>query len=208
MADSCCKPPGMWRPVLWIALAINAGMFLTEVVAGLMAGSVSLQADALDFLGDTLNYGISLTVVGMALSWRARAALFKGATMGAFGLWVLGITAWQSLYGSVPHAGVMGIVGILALLANGGVALMLYRFRTGDSNMRSVWVCSRNDAIGNVAVLLAALGVFGTGTMWPDVIVGSVMAALALQGSRTIIRHAASDLNEVGASAQTRLRAD
>jgi Co/Zn/Cd efflux system component len=195
MADTCCKPPAMWRPALWIALAINAGMFLTEVIAGLMAGSVSLQADALDFLGDSLNYGISLAVVGMALTWRARAALVKGATMGAFGIWVLAITAWQCLYGSVPQASVMGIVGTLALLANGGVALMLYRFRTGDSNMRSVWVCSRNDAIGNIAVLLAALGVFGTGTMWPDVIVGSVMAILALQGSWTIIRHAAADLN-------------
>jgi Co/Zn/Cd efflux system component len=148
-ASECCHSvhdaPATWRPVLWIALAINAGMFLTEVVAGLMAGSVSLQADALDFLGDAFNYGISLAVVGLALTWRARAALFKGITMCLFGLWVVGTTAWHIAYGAVPEPFVMGAIGTLALIANAAVALILYCFRNGDSNMRSVWVCSRND---------------------------------------------------------------
>ena len=157
-----------WRLALWIALAVNAGMFLAEIVAGVAAGSSALQADALDFLGDAANYAISLGVAGMALSWRSRAALVKGATLGLLGLWVLASTAWHAYAGTLPRAEVMGVVGVLALLTNGGVALMLYRFRGGDANMRSVWICSRNDAIGNLAVLLAAAGVFGTGTGWPD----------------------------------------
>jgi Co/Zn/Cd efflux system component len=169
-------------------------MFLAEVAAGFVAGSVSLQADALDFLGDAFNYGISLAVVGLALSWRARAALFKGITMTLFGLWVIGTTAWHIAYGVVPEPYVMGAIGTLALAANGAVALMLYRFRDGDSNMRSVWVCSRNDVLGNIAVLFAALGVFGTGTMWPDIIVAAAMAGLALQGSATVVRHSLSEL--------------
>jgi Co/Zn/Cd efflux system component len=176
-----------------MALAINAGLFLTEVFAGLMAGSVSLQADALDFLGDAFNYGISLAVVGLALTWRARAALLKGITMCLFGLWVVGTTAWHIVYAAVPEPFVMGAIGTLALMGNAAVALMLYRFRDGDSNMRSVWVCSRNDVLGNVAVLFAALGVFGTGTMWPDIIVAAAMAGLALQGSATVVRHSLSD---------------
>jgi Co/Zn/Cd efflux system component len=198
MASKCCHSvhdaPATWRPVLWIALAINAGMFLIEVVAGLMAGSVSLQADALDFLGDAFNYGISLAVVGLALTWRARAALFKGITMCLFGLWVVGTTAWHIAYGAVPEPFVMGAIGTLALIANAAVALILYRFRNGDSNMRSVWVCSHNDVLGNVAVLFAALGVFGTGTMWPDIIVAGAMAGLALQGRATVVRHSLSEL--------------
>ncbi len=163
-----------WRRALWIALAVNAGMFLAEIVAGVAAGSASLQADALDFLGDAANYAISLGVAGMALAWRARAALLKGASLGALGLWVLVSTAWHAYAGTLPQAEVMGVVALLALLANAGVALMLYRYRGGDANMRSVWICSRNDAIGNMAVLLAAAGVFGTGTGWPDLVVASI----------------------------------
>ena len=102
--------------------------------------------------------------MGMALAWRARAAVTKGGTLIAFALWVLGSTAWHAFYGTLPRADVMGVVGIAALIANGGVALMLYGFRTGDANMRSVWICSRNDAVGNTAVLLAAMGIFDTGT--------------------------------------------
>ena len=158
-----------WRWALWIALVINAGFFVAEIMAGAAAGSAALQADALDFFGDAANYAISLGVAGMALTWRARAAVAKGGTLIAFALWVLGSTAWHAFYGTLPRAEVMGVVGIAALIANGGVALMLYRFRTGDANMRSVWICSRNDAVGNAAVLLAAMGVFGTGTGWPDV---------------------------------------
>jgi Co/Zn/Cd efflux system component len=169
--DSTCSaaaPPAAlnsprWRRALWIALLINAGFFVAEIVAGAAAGSAALQADALDFFGDAANYAISLGVAGMALTWRARAAVAKGGTLIAFALWVLGSTAWHAFYGTLPRAEVMGVVGFAALIANGGVAFMLYRFRIGDANMRSVWICSRNDAVGNLAVLLAAIGVFGSG---------------------------------------------
>jgi Co/Zn/Cd efflux system component len=182
-----------WRRALWIALTVNAGFF-AEIVAGAAAGSAALQADALDFLGDTANYAISLGVVGMAVVWRSRAALLKGWTLIALALWVLGSTAWHAWFGTLPRAEVMGVVGTAALLANGGVALMLYRFRTGDANMRSVWVCSRNDAIGNLAVMFAAAGVFGTGTGWPDVIVAAIMGALGLSGGLSIVRQARGEL--------------
>src|SRR4051812_7799460 len=133
--------PG-WRRALWMALAVNAGMFLAEIAAGVAAGSVSLQADALDFLGDAANYAISLGVAGMVLRWRARAALLKGFTLAVLGAWVLASTSWHAYLGTLLQARVMGAVGLLALLANAGVALMLYRFRSGDANMRSVWICS------------------------------------------------------------------
>lgn len=190
-----------YRRILWIALFINAGMFLAEIGAGLMAGSVSLQADALDFLGDAGNYAISLFVLGMALEIRAKAALFKGLTMSLLGLWVAGATAWHALQGTLPGAATMGAVGFAALLANGIVFALLWAWREGDSNMRSVWVCSRNDLIGNVAVLLAALGVFGTKSGWPDIIVAAAMATLSLQGAWVIIRHAIADLR-TGTSAR------
>jgi Co/Zn/Cd efflux system component len=196
--DHCAgpAPPNTtgWRRALWIALAVNAGFCLTEIIAGAAAGSTSLQADALDFFGDAANYAISLGVAGMALTWRARAALGKGGTLVAFALCVLANTAWHALHGTLPHAEVMGVVGAAALVANGGIALMLYRFRGGDANMRSVWICSRNDAIGNLAVLLAALGVFGTGTAWPDVIVAAVMGGLGLSGGWQIVAQACREL--------------
>jgi Co/Zn/Cd efflux system component len=180
--------------VLWIALVINVVMFVAEIAAGLAAGSASLQADALDFLADAGNYGISLFVAGMALRYRARAALAKGATMAVFGVWVIGITFWHGANGTLPHAVTMGAVGIAALVANAAVLALLWAYRTGDSNMRSVWLCSRNDVIGNCAVLLAALGVFGTGSGWPDIIVASTMAALALHGAWQIIRYARAEI--------------
>jgi Co/Zn/Cd efflux system component len=197
--DHCAAPrttlnSPQWRRALWIALTVNAGFFLAEFVAGIAAGSSALQADALDFFGDAANYAISLGVAGMALAWRARAALVKGATLIAFALWVLASTAWHALTGTLPQAEVMGVVGVAALLANAGVAWMLYRFRTGDANMRSVWICSRNDAIGNVAVVLAALGVFGTGTGWPDVIVAAIMGGLGLWGGWQIVSQALGEL--------------
>ncbi|AQS89632.1 cobalt transporter [Gluconobacter albidus] len=204
--DSCCPSSvspltgheaRRWRRALWIALIVNGGFFLTEIVAGVMAGSASLQADALDFFGDSANYAISLTVTGMALSWRSRAALLKGGTMLVFAVWVLGNTLWHARSGTLPHTDTMGLIGALALLANGGVALMLYRFRSGDANMRSVWICSRNDAIGNLAVLLAALGVFGTGTGWPDIIVAFIMGGLGLYGGTQIVRHALAEGSRV-----------
>jgi Co/Zn/Cd efflux system component len=200
--DSCCSPAPpattlnspRWRRALWIALAVNAAFFAAEIVAGVAAGSASLQADALDFFGDSGNYAISLGVAGMALTWRARAALVKGGTLLILALWVLGSTAWHALNGTLPQAEVMGAVGTAALIANGGVALMLYRFRTGDANMRSVWICSRNDAIGNLTVLLAAMGVFGTGTGWPDVIVAAIMGGLGLWGGWQIVTQARTEL--------------
>jgi Co/Zn/Cd efflux system component len=211
MSQHCCpqceESPQLqqdraFRRVLWIALAINAGMFLLEIGAGLAAGSVSLQADALDFLGDSANYGISLFVVGLALHYRALAALTKAATMGAFGLWVIGATIWHAVNGTVPHAVTMGTVGIAALVANAAVFTLLWAYRSGDSNMHSVWICSRNDVLGNLAVLLAALGVFGTGAGWPDMIVAAIMAALALQGAWAVTRNASSELRRTGVEAK------
>jgi Co/Zn/Cd efflux system component len=207
MSAQCCSPgpaastgatDPRYRRVLWTALGLNATMFLVEIGAGLAAGSVSLQADALDFLGDAANYGLSLFVLGMALAWRARAALVKGISMGAFGLWILGAATWQALAGTVPAAGVMGAVGLLALAVNVGVAVMLYRYRAGDANMRSVWLCSRNDALGNIAVVAAASGVFATASGWPDILVALAMAGLALWASVQVIRHALAELREDG----------
>jgi Co/Zn/Cd efflux system component len=201
--DHCASapPPNStgWRRALWIALAVNAGFCLTEIVAGAAASSTALQADALDFFGDAANYAISLGVAGMALRWRARAALAKGGTLGVFALLVLASTGWHALHGTLPRAEVMGVVGAAALIANGGVALMLYRFRGGDANMRSVWICSRNDAIGNLAVLLAALGVFGTGTLWPDAVVAAIMGGLGLSGGWQIVTQARGELRDVAA---------
>ena len=185
-----------YRRILWVALAVNLAMFVIEISAGVAAQSVSLLADSLDFLGDAGNYGISLFVLGMAIQWRARASLLKAASMGAFGLWIAITTVNHALAGTVPTAPVMGIVGALALAANFGVALLLYRWREGDSNMRSVWICTRNDAIGNVAVLVAAAGVFGSGTGWPDYIVAAIMSGLALVGAFQVTRQAIAELRQ------------
>lgn len=187
-----------WRRALWIALAVNAVMFAAEMLAGVAGGSKALQADALDFLGDAANYAISLGVVGMALAWRARAAMLKGATLAVLGIYILLFTLWSVWNGRTPEAELMGIVGVVALVANGGVALMLYRFRSGDANMRSVWICSRNDAIGNVAVVLAAVGVFGTGTAYPDLVVAAIMAALGISAGIQIMRQARGELHRSG----------
>ena len=210
MACTSCAadtPPAnarRWRLALWIALAVNLGMFFVEIVAGVAAGSQALLADALDFVGDAANYAISLGVAGMALAWRARAALLKGWTLAVLGLGVLGSTIWSIWNGAPPEAHLMGVVGVAALLANAGVAVMLYRFRSGDANMRSVWICSRNDAIGNVAVVAAAAGVFGTGSAWPDLVVAGIMAGLGLWGGWQIIRQAQSELSSLRQPASER----
>lgn len=193
-SDTPSAPDPRWRRMLWIALAINLAMFVGEIVAGIASGSRSLQADALDFLGDSANYAISLGVAGMALGWRSRAALLKGGTILAFGLYVLVTTVLAALGRGVPQAETMGVVGVIAIIANGSVAFMLYRYRSGDANMRSVWICSRNDAIGNLAVLLAAAGVVGTGTAWPDLAVALIMAALGIWGGLQIISQARTEL--------------
>jgi Co/Zn/Cd efflux system component len=204
MADCCCTPPPLnlgrpnkdaaYKRALWAVLAINAGMFLVEIAAGLAAGSAALQADALDFFADAANYAISLSVLGLSLSWRASAALIKGGSMGLFGIWVIGTVVWHALHGTMPSWGTMGAVGVAALIANAICLALLYAWRDGDANMRSVWICSRNDVLANLAVLAAALGVFGTGTGLPDLVVAAVMATLALFGAWTIIRQAAAEL--------------
>lgn len=181
------------RRLLWIALVLNAAMFVVEAGAGLAARSVALQADALDFLGDTATYAISLAVLARPPRWRAGAAILKGASLGLLGLWVAGATIFSALRQPLPVAEVMASVGTLALVVNVAVAVMLFRMRGGDANMRSVWLCSRNDAIGNLAVILAAFGVFGTGTGWPDLAVALVMASLALTASVSILRQAAGE---------------
>jgi Co/Zn/Cd efflux system component len=200
MSAHCCSAPAAptvdprYRRALWVALVVNAGMFVAEWVASWTSGSVSLLADSIDFFGDAANYALSLAVLGMGVAARSKAALFKAACMGAFGVFVVGKALWNLQAGVAPEALTMGVVGFAALVANVGVALMLYRFRGGDANMRSVWICSRNDAIGNVAVMLAALGVFGTGSAGPDVLVAGVMGVLALSGAVTVMRQARREL--------------
>ena len=183
-----------YRRILWIALVVNALMFVVELAAGYQSGSVSLLADAIDFAGDAANYGVSLAVLAAALSWRARAAQLKAVCMMGFGLFVLSRAAWSAWAGGVPDSATMGAVATLALVANVSVAWMLYAFREGDANMRSVWLCSRNDAFGNLAVMAAALGVFGTHSAWPDLAVAAVMATLALQGGWSVMRQARREL--------------
>lgn len=201
MACSSCasaKPDSLndprWRRVLWIALGLNAAMFAVEIVAGVMAHSRSLQADALDFLGDAANYAISLGVAGLALQWRARSALVKGLTILLFGFGVLASAVWGLVHGASPDPFAMGIVGFVALLVNVSVALMLYRYRTGDANMRSVWICSRNDAINNLLVIAAGLAVLWSGSGLPDLLVAFIMAALGISGGWQIVRQAADEL--------------
>ena len=194
MAPGCCQHEAKFdgasagfRRALWVVIAINAAMFAVEMAAGALAGSQALKADALDFLGDSLTYGLSLFVLGMSLRVRATAALIKGVSLAAMGLWVLGATIYQVLVLGVPSAPVMGAIGVLALAANLASVLVLMRYKDGDANVRSVWLCSRNDAIGNVAVMLAAGGVAVTGTAWPDLVVAGLMAGLFLWSSLQIV---------------------
>jgi Co/Zn/Cd efflux system component len=182
--------------VLWAALAINAAMCGVEGAVGILSGSVALKADALDFLGDAANYGISLYAVGQAVHWRSRAALAKAAGMGLIGLWVNGEALYRVFVTGVPSAFTMGMIGSLALLANLGCAALLFRFSRGDADMRSVWLCSRNDVAGNLAVLLAASGVFATGTGWPDLAVAALMATLYLTATTQVVRHALAELRD------------
>ena len=204
MSAHCCTPvaptqtvvdPG-YRKVLWIALVLNAIMFAVEFGASWTSGSVSLLADSIDFLGDASNYALSLAVLGMALSVRSKAAVVKAACMGGFGVFVLVRALWSWHAGVTPEPATMGVVGFIALAVNGGVAWTLYKFRTGDANMRSVWLCSRNDALGNLAVMLAALGIFATRSAWPDLLVAAGMGFLALSGAWSVLTHARSELRD------------
>ncbi|HYD60207.1 MAG TPA: cation transporter [Noviherbaspirillum sp.] len=209
MSEHCCAhscapkgpPDSRFRRALWIALVVNATMFGVELVGGVESASTSLLADAVDFFADATNYGVALLVLSMAAVWRSRAALFKGLCMGAFGLFVMAKTAWSVSLGVVPEPVTMGAIGLLALCANLGVAVLLYAFRSGDANMRSVWLCTRNDAIGNIAVMLAAAGVFGSGSGWPDWIVAMLMGVLALKASWSVVRLAQEEMREHAAPA-------
>jgi Co/Zn/Cd efflux system component len=189
---------------LWLVIAINAAMFVVEISAGQAAQSQALKADALDFLGDALTYGLSLAVIGMSVRVRATAALFKGLSLMAMGLWVLGTTLYRVLYIGVPEAEIMGLIGFLALAANVASVLLLVAYKDGDANVRSVWLCSRNDAIGNVAVMLAALGVWGAASGWPDLIVAGIMAGLFVNSSVQIIRQALQERRGAAGEAQNR----
>lgn len=207
MSASCCgsetRFAGLdpdYKRRLCAVIGINAAMFLVEMAAGAWAGSKALQADALDFLGDALTYGMSLAVIGSALRLRAWIALFKGISLTLMGVWVLGSTAYYVLVVETPQAEVMGIIGLLALSANLASVLVLARYKDGDANVRSVWLCSRNDAIGNVAVMLAALGVWLTATRWPDLIVAALMAGIFLTSSVQILWQAIAELRSVAAT--------
>lgn len=187
------KPNSKFRTALWIALFINLTMFFVELIGGAYAHSSALWADSLDFFGDAVNYGISLAVLGASLYWRATVALMKGLSMALFGLVVIAKTVYAYVQGIPPEAMTMGVIGVLALIANVIAAVVLYAFRDGDSNMQSVWLCSRNDAIGNVAVILAAVGVFGTGSLLPDLLVALVISILGLTGGYQVIKKAVQE---------------
>jgi Co/Zn/Cd efflux system component len=184
-----------FRRALWAVIAINAVMFVVEMLAGVTAGSMALQADALDFLGDTVTYAVTLCVLGRPIKVRATAALVKGLSLAMMGVWVLGSTAYQVLVVGMPEAMVMSLVGVLAFCANLASVGLLFRFRDGDANVRSVWLCSRNDAIGNVAVVIAAGAVWFTGTAWPDLLVAGLMASLFLWSAAQIIGGALGELS-------------
>jgi Co/Zn/Cd efflux system component len=203
MSADCCPTETFdgasrrYRRALIAVIAINAMMFVVEIAAGIGAQSQALQADALDFLADTITYSVSLVVIGMAAAVRARAALAKGSLLLVTGLWVLATTLYRVFSGAAPEADVMGAIGALALAANLTSVVLLLRFRDGDANVRSVWLCSRNDAIGNVAVMIAAAGVWGTRTMWPDLLVAAVMATLFVSSAVSILRQALRELSTV-----------
>lgn len=213
MACSCSGPepqqpaPG-FRRALWIALWVNLAMFFVEGIASLQSGSVSLMADAIDFFGDSANYILSLSVLSMGMLWRGRAAMVKGITMAVFGTIVWARALWVMQQGTTPEPFTMGSIGLLALIANLAVLFVLFRFREGDSDMRSVWLCSRNDVISNLAVMAAALGVFGTGTAWPDLAVAAVMGTLAITAGISVIRHARADIAAASSHASAAPRAE
>ena len=194
MSGQCCQnqpkfegvSPG-FRRALWLVIAINGALFFVEMIAGRIGQSQALQADALDFFADTITYGLSLYVIGMSLKARSLVVLLKGLSLAGMGLWVFGSTVYRVFIPGIPQAEVMGLIGFLALLANLISVLLLVRYRDGDANVRSVWLCSRNDAIGNVAVILAGSAVWITSNAWPDLIVASFMSGLFLWSSAQIL---------------------
>ena len=198
IAPTTTAPKPAYRRILWIALVVNFMMFGIEIGAGLQSGSVSLLADAVDFFGDAVNYGLALAVLGAASIWGSRVALLKALSMIGFGIFLMSRLAWSYFAGITPEAVTMGTIGLLALCANLFVAALLYRYREGNANMRAVWLCTRNDAMGNIAVLLAAIGVLGTQTAWPDWIVALLMASLAIHSGLQVLRQARIELASGG----------
>ena len=209
MSGCCCPNTAFgglsvsYRRRLWAVIAINATMFLVEMSAGHLSRSQALRADALDFFGDAMTYGISLAVIGSSLRTRAGAALFKGLSLLVMGIWIFAYTAYRVFAVGVPEAEIMGVIGFLALAANLASVLLLVRHKDGDANVRSVWLCSRNDAIGNVAVMVAALGVLETATGWPDLMVAGIMAALFLYSAAQVLRQGWSEFSVDACGART-----
>jgi Co/Zn/Cd efflux system component len=195
-----CKPSGQsgvsaeYRKVLWVCLIANAVMFVAQMIASYTAHSVSLLANSVDFFSDAANYGISLYVLDQSLRQRAKASLFKGISLGLVGLWVAFETLHHALQPELPKPLIMIVISMVALAVNVGCAVLLYKYRDGDSNRESVWICSRNDAIGNIAVMTAAAGVFASGTIWPDIIVAAILGWLAATGAWRIIQSAEREL--------------
>lgn len=203
MSEACCSVNSInkklkskaYKMVLWIALFVNLAMFVFEIAGSAQSGSIALLADAVDFLGDAANYGLSLAVFALASVWNSRIAVIKGASMGLYGLLVLGQTFWMMFHGTVPEAETMGLVAVVALLSNVMVAALLFKYRDGDANMRAVWLCSRNDAIGNIAVMAAAAGVYLLRSRWPDLAVALFMSLLGLSASVHVLMAARAELN-------------
>lgn len=200
MATNCCASSAVhtskrYRRALWVAFGLNATMLILEIVMGAKSASLSLLADSLDFFADSANYLMSLVVLPMALAYRAKVAWFKGLVMAVSGVLILLMACVRAWTGVLPNYEQMGVIGLLALFANGLSLWVLYHFREGDSNMRSVWLCSRNDAIGNVAVMVAGGLVALTGTNYPDLVVAVILATLALTTAHTIIKQARLELN-------------
>lgn len=205
MSEHCCSvstapqesADPRYRRILWIALILNAVMFLTEIIAGSAAGSLSLFADALDFFGDACNYAVGLYLISRPLRLRAKFSLAKAAVMAGFGVIIL-LTALSRIFHHTPPSyEAMGIIGVLALFTNVSVAFLLFSHKGGDSNRRSIWLCTRNDAIGNVLVMLAAVGVYYTGSAIPDLLVAGIMASLGLSAAWQVTKHARQELNGV-----------
>lgn len=194
-ADIRRLPPG-YRQALWIVVLLNVGYGLVEIVGGFLADSQALKADALDFIGDGTISFIGLLAIGWRPVWRARSALVQGLFLGVLGLFVLGMTGYRLLVQGQPEAELMGVFGIIALAVNVGAALILLPHRSGDANMRAVWLFSRNDAIGNLAVVAAAGVVAVVDSAWPDLVVAFIIAGLFLHSAWSIVTDARTELGE------------
>lgn len=203
MSKHCCGKAEFtgldpaYKRILLLIIFINAVMFGVEMIAGWLAQSQALQADALDFIGDTLSYGISLWAIGKEARVRSNAALFKGISLLLMSVWVFGSTGYRVYALNNPEAFTMGAISIAAFIANLTCVLLLLRYKDGDANVRSVWLCSRNDAIGNLVVLVAASGVWATSSAWPDLVVAGIMAGLFLSSAWQITRQALSEKDEI-----------